>query len=94
MREFVSEFCLKFRHFCGLLVLLGLFAIEMLSLVLLFRQTIQSDTPSSSSLASAAAAAATPSSTLSTSLATQSRNAILVSHRQVSIELWHLMTLV
>ncbi|XP_041018878.1 DNA excision repair protein ERCC-1 [Juglans microcarpa x Juglans regia] len=44
------------------------------------RQTTQSDAPSSSS--SASAPAATPSLMLSTSLATQSRNAILVSHRQ------------
>ncbi|KAG7969110.1 hypothetical protein I3843_07G014400 [Carya illinoinensis] len=44
------------------------------------RQTTQSDAPSSSS--SASAPAATPSSTLSTPLSTQSRNAILVSHRQ------------
>ncbi|KAF5453976.1 hypothetical protein F2P56_023679 [Juglans regia] len=55
------------------------------------RQTTQSDAPSSSS--SASAPAATPSLMLSTSLVTQSRNAILVSHRQVSIELRHLMTL-
>ncbi|XP_035538985.1 DNA excision repair protein ERCC-1-like isoform X1 [Juglans regia] len=44
------------------------------------RQTTQSDAPSSSS--SASAPAATPSLMLSTSLVTQSRNAILVSHRQ------------
>ncbi|XP_059437173.1 DNA excision repair protein ERCC-1 [Corylus avellana] len=45
------------------------------------RQTSPSDAPSSSS-STFAAAPATTSSMLSTSLATQNRNAILVSHRQ------------
>ncbi|KAB1200844.1 DNA excision repair protein ERCC-1 [Morella rubra] len=46
------------------------------------RQTSQSDAPSSSPSASATAAALATPSTLSTPLNTQSRNAILVSHRQ------------
>ena len=51
--------------------------------VVCFRQIGQSHPPSSSSPASAAAPAT--SSLLSTSLATQSRNAILVSYRQVRL---------
>jgi hypothetical protein len=51
--------------------------------VVCFRQIGQSGPPSSSSSASAAAPAT--SSTLSTSHATQNRNAILVSNRQVRL---------
>ncbi|KAL2325474.1 hypothetical protein Fmac_024532 [Flemingia macrophylla] len=46
------------------------------------RESTQSDAPSSTSTSSPAAAAAAPSSTLPNSHHTQSRNSILVSHRQ------------